>query len=200
MAVPPGYNDNQFVIGPADIYLDVTPPAYGTLLVLDSNGYPPDGRGLGYVQEGLSITVAWERAPEEATPFSVFSASPAQNTYRLWSITQMAMGGRLVQARSMDRLADVLTAGNRSGVLMTFGASRPPHAVESALAVWRVYPTGEEPAPTWAYCMIYAATNRSDFALGLKRDQQAGLDFIYEGEPDFTRPADDRLGQLYMGE
>ena len=97
------YNETQVIIGPnVGLWWNVTLPAANTQLVIDANGYPPDGRPLGYTDRGCTLTVDWQAPPEEAWD--------QQEPYRVYQANQMSMEGTLVQVLDLDKMRILMPA------------------------------------------------------------------------------------------
>jgi hypothetical protein len=151
------YDSRQVVIGPnVGIWWNVTLPAPNTYLVLDADGFPPDGRPLGYTDRGCTVTIAWQNPPEEAWD--------AQEPYRVYQANQMSMEATLVQVSDPDKMDILIPPAIRpSGSnLFTFGtAIRPEQGPTSLLMVFRT--ASADPSQKYGYAMIYKAINTMPF-------------------------------------
>ena len=116
------YNKTQIIIGPnVGLWWNVTLPAANTQLVIDANGYPPDGRPLGYTDRGCTLTVGWQAPTEEAWD--------QQEPYRVYQANQMSMEGTLVQVLDLDKMRILMPPGlfQAGQNLVTFGSATKPN-------------------------------------------------------------------------
>jgi hypothetical protein len=186
----PDYNATQVIIGPnVGLWWNVTLPAANTQLVLDANGFPPDGRPLGYTDRGCTLTIGWQNPPEEAWD--------QQEPYRVYQANQMSMEATLVQVSDLDKMAILLppSISAVSGTLLTFGtAVKPGLGPTSLLMVFRHQSNSD--SPKFGYAMIYKAINTTPFAWAVNRRDLTKINFRFDARPVFSRPPTDQIGQF----
>jgi hypothetical protein len=186
----PDYNATQVIIGPnVGLWWNVTLPAANTQLVLDANGFPPDGRPLGYTDRGCTLTIGWQNPPEEAWD--------QQEPYRVYQANQMSMEATLVQVSDLDKMAILLppSISAVSGTLLTFGAAvKPLVGPTSLLMVFQHQPNSD--SPKFGYAMIYKAVNTTPFTWAVNRRDLTKINFRFDARPVFSRPPTDQIGQF----
>src|SRR5580765_6461871 len=184
------YNETQIIIGPnVGLWWNVTLPAANTQLVLDANGYPPDGRPLGYTDRGCTLTIGWQNPPEEAWD--------QQEPYRVYQANQMSMEGTLVQVLDLDKMRILMPpALFQSGQnLVTFGSATKPELGPTSLLM--VFRHMDNPAsPKYGYAMIYKAINNTAFSFAVNRRDLTKVNFRFDSRPVFSRPPTDQIGQF----
>ena len=190
MSSAPDYNATQVVIGPnIGLWWNVALPAANTQLVLDANGYPPDGLPLGYTDRGCTLTIGWQAPPEEAWD--------QQEPYRVYQANQMSMEGTLVQTSDLAKMSILLPPGIFAGPsnLLTFGtAVKPQLGPTSLLMVFQHQPNSD--SPKYGYAMIYKAVNTASFAWAVTRRDPTKVNFRFDARPVFSRPPTDQIGQF----
>jgi hypothetical protein len=186
----PDYNATQIIIGPnVGLWWNVTLPAANTQLVLDANGYPPDGLPLGYTDRGCTLTIGWQAPPEEAWD--------PQEPYRVYQANQMSMEATLVEVSDLNKMRilmppSVLGAG---GSLLTFGtAVKPELGPTSLLMVFQHQPNLS--SAKYGYAMIYKAVNTAAFSFAVNRRDLTKASFRFDARPVFSRPPTDQIGQF----
>jgi hypothetical protein len=184
------YNATQVMIGPnVGIWWNVTLPAPDTRLVIDADGFPPDGRPLGYTDRGCTLTIGWQAPPEEAID--------RQEPYRVYQANQMSMEGTLVQVADMDKMHILVPPAVRpgDGSLFTFGtAVKPQQGPTSLLMVFRHQANPD--SAQYGYAMIYKAINTTPFTFAVTRRDPTKVNFRFDARPMFSRPVTDQIGQF----
>lgn len=189
MSSPSEYDARQIAIGPnVGIWWNVTLPAANTYLVIDANGYPPDGLPLGYTDRGCTLTIGWQNPPEEAWD--------QQEAYRVYQANQMSMEATLVEVSDLAKMRilmppSVLPGGN----LLTFGTAVKPELGPTSLLM--VFRTGSaDPSQKYGYAMIYKAINTTPFTWAVNRRDLTKVGFRFDARPVFSRPPTDQIGQF----
>lgn len=190
MSSPSEYDARQIVIGPnVGLWWNVTLPAPNTFLVIDANGYPPDGFPLGYTDRGCTLTIGWQAPAEEALD--------RQEPYRVYAANQMSMEATMVQVSDQDKLRILLPPGVLSGPagVVTFGSAvKPQLGPTSLLMVFRT--ASADPLQKYGYAMIYKAINTTAFSFAVNRRDLTKIGFRFDARPEFSRPSTDQIGQF----
>jgi hypothetical protein len=184
------YNATQVIIGPnVGLWWNVTLPAPNVQLVLDSDGFPPDGRPLGYTDRGITLTIGWQAPPEEAWD--------QQEPYRVYQANQMSMEATMVQVSDLEKLRIILPPSilAPSLNLLTFGtATKPQLGPTSLLMVFQHQPNSD--SPKYGYAMIYHAINTTPLTWAVNRRDLTKVGFRFDARPVFSRPPTDQIGQF----
>jgi hypothetical protein len=190
MSSAPDYNATQVIIGPnVGLWWNVTLPAANTQLVLDENGFPPDGRPLGYTDRGCTLTIGWQAPPEEAWD--------QQEPYRVYQANQMSLEGTLVQVSDLAKMLILIPPAfyALTEKLLTFGtAIQPVTGPTSLLMVFEHQPNSD--SPKYGYAMIYKAINSAAFSFAVNRRDLTKVNFRFDARPVFSRPPTDQIGQF----
>jgi hypothetical protein len=190
MSSPTDYNATQVITGPnIGLWWNVTLPAPNVQLVLDANGYPPDGLPLGYTDRGCTLTIGWQAPPEEAWD--------QQEPYRVYQANQMSMEGTLVEVSDLAKMRILLPPSilAPSLDLLTFGtATRPQQGPTSLLMVFQHQPNLA--SPKYGYAMIYKAINTTPLSWAVNRRDLTKAGFRFDARPVFSRPPTDQIGQF----
>jgi hypothetical protein len=190
MSSPTDYNATQVITGPnIGLWWNVTLPAPNVPLVLDANGFPPDGRPMGYTDHGLTLTIGWQAPPEEAWD--------AQEPYRVYAANQMSMEGTLVQMSDLDKVRILVPPAiiAPSNDLVTFGTA--VKAQQGPTSVLMVFPHQANPlSPKYGYALIYKAINTTPFSFAVTRRDMTKVNFRFDARPVFSRPPTDQIGQF----
>jgi hypothetical protein len=192
------YTTEEVIWGPGKLFWDVPVPAPGAFLTIDSDGNPvtvPEPILAGWTKEGTTFTRSVELVEIRADQVM----RPVQ---RLITNETVSIAGTLVQMANQTNV-ERLTPGAGNNVSAGAGHFARGFGGRRFINVGEAYSvtvTFRNLTATggYSYFMIYRSHNWQEFIIQITRRSPAECAFNFEGEPDPSRPAGDRIGRLFI--
>ena len=192
------YNQNQIILGPSDVWLNVAVPSAASRLTLDADGTPDATSNPNAVHLGMTVGgTTFEYVPEVQDFTSDELTAP--HLSRIIS-ERLTLKGEFLQVFNWSLLASMTVGGTRNvNTNTSTGYEELTIGGQSTISTYSIALIGQDIQGTNQYWVVqlYRSFNRAGFNFTVTRKDQSRAAFEFNGMAITSRAIGDQIGNFW---
>lgn len=192
------YNQNQIILGPSDVWLNVAVPSAASRLTLDADGTPDATANPNAIHLGMTVGgTTFEYVPEVQDFTSDELTAP--HLSRIIS-ERLTLKGEFLQVFNWQLLASMTVGGTRNvNTNTSTGYEELTIGGQSTISTYSIALIGQDIQGTNQYWVVqlYRSFNRAGFNFTVTRKDQSRAAFEFNGMAITSRATGDQIGNFW---
>lgn len=192
------YNQNQIILGPSDVWLNVAVPSAASRLTLDADGTPDATANPNAIHLGMTVGgTTFEYVPEVQDFTSDELTAP--HLSRIIS-ERLTLKGEFLQVFNWSLLASMTVGGTRNvNTNTSTGYEELTIGGQSTISTYSIALIGQDIQGTNQYWVVqlYRSFNRAGFNFTVTRKDQSRAAFEFNGMAITSRATGDQIGNFW---